>query len=396
MNPTIQPLARRRPLGVDESAQRLVWLDALRGLIIVIMALDHASNFIARVHPGEFWGVPLPVYSDAGHFLTRFVTHFCAPGFFFLMGVSMVLFTDSRRLLGWPEARITRFFALRGSILILLQLLIENPAWALGIVSGTIHGTPPPGGTGEMVLLYFGVLSALGAAMLVWSFLLRFNSAMIVTLSVVTILITQLLIPDPENAAVPYSPVLRLLLIPGQTGMWQVFYPVLPWLGVAGLGIAWGRMIRHDRNRAYRGALVGGISAIICFTLLRLFGEFGEFHAMTSGWVGFLNVTKYPPSLDFILLTLGVDLLLLILLARIEAQVQRWAKFLIVFGGSALFFYIVHLYLYACVGVAFPNGTTFGVMYAVWILGLVPLYPLCRWYQRFKSRRPPESVWRFF
>lgn len=378
------------------STQRLLWLDGLRGLIIVLMALDHASYFIARVHPGEFWGVPLPIYPDAEHFLTRLITHFCAPGFFFLMGTGMILFTDSRRQIGWPDRRITCFFALRGFILIILQLLLENPAWALGIFSGTTHTTKPPGGGGDVILLHFGVLYALGATMIFWSFFLRFGSAVFVSLSIIAILATQSLIPGADNAGFLYSPWLRLLLIPGQTGIWQVFYPFIPWLGLTGLGLAFGRLLRQNRNRAYRSALIGGTAFLLLFGLLRALGSFGDFHTPASGWIDFLNLTKYPPSLEFILLTLGVDLLLLFLLSKVETQLRSWGQSLLVFGSTALFFYVAHLYLYALMGFAFPNGTSFTLMYFLWFCGLVLLYPICLWYKRFKEQKPPESVWRFF
>ena len=391
-HPDSQPSPSAREKG---RTHRLLWLDGLRGLIMVLMALDHASYFVARVHPGEFWGVALPAYVDAGHFLTRFVTHFCAPGFFFLMGAGMILFTDSRRQIGWADRKITCFFALRGLILIILQLLVENPAWAIGMFSGVAHTAKPPGG-GEMILLHFGVLYALGATMIFWSFLLRFSSAVFVSLSVIAILATQLLIPGADNAAFLYSPWLRLLLIPGQTGIWQVFYPFLPWLGLTGLGLAFGRLIRQNRNRAYQSALIGGTAFLLCFALLRTLGRFGDFHIPDSGWIDFFNLTKYPPSLEFILLTLGVDLLLLFVFSKAETQLRSWAKCLVVFGSTALFFYVAHLYLYALIGFAFPNGTSFSVMYVFWFLGLLLLYPLCLWYRRFKEQKPAESVWRFF
>jgi uncharacterized membrane protein len=363
---------------------------------MVLMALDHASYFIARVHPGEFWGVALPTYPDVGHCLTRLITHLCAPGFFFLMGTSMILFTDARREIGWPDRRITRFFAVRGLILIILQLLIENPAWALGTLSGASHTTRPPGGGGETVLLHFGVLYALGATMIFWSFLLRFSSAVFVSLSVIAILATQALTPGAAQAGVRYSPWLRVLMIPGQTGIWQVFYPFIPWLGLAGLGLAFGRLLRQNPDRAYRGALAGGAALLLLFGLLRTLGSLGDFHARGPGWTGFFNLTKYPPSFAFILLTLGLDLLLLSVLSRAATQLRTWGKPLVLFGSTALFFYLAHLYLYALMGFAFPEGTSFRVMYLFWLLGLVLLYPACLAYRRFKERKAPESVWRFF
>jgi|WetSurMetagenome_2_1015567.scaffolds.fasta_scaffold151976_2 uncharacterized membrane protein len=374
---------------------RLLWLDAFRGFIIVLMALDHASFFVARIHPGEFWGVPLPDYPDTLHFLTRFVTHFCAPGFFFLMGTSMILFTESRRQIGWSDKRITIFFALRGFILIMLQLLLENFAWELGSLSGTIHTTKPPGG-GEMVFLFFGVLYALGITMIFWSLFLRFNSKVFGLLSIIAIIATQLLIPGVEKVGTLYSLWLRLLLIPGQTGISQVFYPFIPWLGLTGLGLVFGRILLKNRYLAYRSALFCGTALLMGFILLRTFGHFGNFHDQSHGWIGFFNLTKYPPSLAFILLTLGVNLQLIYLFSKVESLFQRWGKFLVVFGSTALFFYIIHLYLFALIGFAFPYGSSIIIMYFLWILGLVLLYPICLLYKRFKEKKSHESVWRFF
>ena len=97
-----------------QQPKRLLPLDALRGLIMILMAIDHANFFVARLHPtGEFWGVPLPQYNNIAEFLTRLVTHICAPGFFFLMGVGMVLFAHSRRSLGWSERKISQNLFLR-------------------------------------------------------------------------------------------------------------------------------------------------------------------------------------------------------------------------------------------------------------------------------------------
>src|SRR5215475_3578570 len=138
---------------------RLAPLDALRGLIMVVMALDHANLFIAHQHPlPEFWSAPTPPPASVLAFLTRFVTHFAAPGFFFLMGAGMVLLADSRRRLGWSKGAIVRYLLARGGLLIALQLLVENPAWRIG--DGPIF-------TRQVFLSYFGVLYGLGAAMIV-------------------------------------------------------------------------------------------------------------------------------------------------------------------------------------------------------------------------------------
>ncbi|MGD8864584.1 MAG: heparan-alpha-glucosaminide N-acetyltransferase domain-containing protein, partial [Anaerolineales bacterium] len=129
---------------------RIEPIDAFRGLIIILMALDHANYFIAQRHPsGEHWGGPFPSYDDPIAFLTRFVTHLSAPGFFFLMGMGMMLFAERRAGRGWPRQKIRRHLALRGLILIVLQFVIVNPIWKISPI-------PFPD-------WYQGVLVALGA-----------------------------------------------------------------------------------------------------------------------------------------------------------------------------------------------------------------------------------------
>lgn len=363
---------------------RLLPLEALRGLIMIVMALDHANLFIAHEHsPGEFWSGPFPRYGDALAFLTRFVTHLSAPGFFFLMGAGMVLFAESRRRLGWSEGAIARHLVVRGLLLIALQLLVEDPAWQIGAPLGLLP-------------VYVGVLYALGASMIAGALLLRAGSAALLGLSLATALATELLIADPRVAGPLTSPLLRLLLVPGRAENLLVYYPLIPWLGLAALGMVFGRRLARDRAGAYRAALPIGAALVLLFLLVRSFGGFGNIRPPAGpGWIAFLNVVKYPPSIVFILLTLGVNLLLLALLARVGAALGRWAQPLLVFGNSPLFFYIAHLYLYGLIGLALgPRGIGIPRMYPFWLLGLVLLYPLCWLYGRFKRSRAPDSVWR--
>jgi uncharacterized membrane protein len=168
--------------------------------------------------------------------------------------------SDSRHRVGWSDRRISRFFVLRGLLLIALQLLVEDPAWAIGIFSGKTLTTPPPGG-GEMVYFHFGVLYGLGASMVISSILLRFGTAIIGSVGVVAIFAAWVLIPRADHAGVLYPPWVRLLLIPGQTGTWQVFYPLIPWLGLTGLGLVFGRLLQADRSRAYRSVTVSRYAA---------------------------------------------------------------------------------------------------------------------------------------
>lgn len=381
---------------IASNASRLLYLDALRGLIMILMALDHASFFIAHKHPAEFWGQPLPEYAGALPFLTRFVTHFCAPGFFFLMGIGMMLFAQSRRQLGWTDSAIRKHFLTRGGLLIVLQLFIENPAWVLGPAAEL--GTQPPGG-GSSVMLHFGVLYGLGASMIVCAFLLRLNAIVLACISLLAMLVTQALIPGADKVAELYSPLARLLLIPGHTNIVQVFYPLLPWIGLAVFGLIFARWILANPDSIPRKAALIGVGFLLLFLLVRLTAGFGNIHPVNnSTWITFLNVTKYPPSLAYILLTLGADLLLLALFAGVVTTLRSWAKPLFVFGQTALFFYLAHLYLYAVMGltIAPAGGTSLGWMYAYWAGGLVMLYWFCVRYRKFKQSTAPNSVWRFF
>jgi uncharacterized membrane protein len=379
---------------LNSRAQRLLSLDALRGLVMILMAVDHANYFVARMHPnGEFWGIPLPHYESGAAFLTRLVTQPCAPGFFFLMGIGMVLFAKSRQKQGWSQGRISRHFIVRGLLLVLLQFFAENSAWLLG-PSTEFH---PPGGEGQ-VWFHFGVLYALGMTMILGAFLIRLKSALIFGISVATILLTQWLIPSSSQAEQLFSPVLRLILIPGQTGPMQVFYSFLPWLGCLGFGLIFGNWLVLNKRQAYRKALILGIVSLILFVVVRVAGGFGNIHPPESlGWMDFLHVTKYPPSIAFLLLTLGIVLVCLFLISRSDKGLKSWGNPLLVFGRSALVFYIFHLYVFGIIGLLFaPQGTGIPLMYVFWLGGLMLLYPLCLWYGRFKSRKTQESLWRFF
>ena len=207
---------------------------------MVVMAVDHASYFIARVHSRELWGASLPAYPDALWFWTRWITHICAPGFFLLMGVGVVLFADGRRSAGWTAGRITRSLVIRGLLLILLQLVVENSAWMIGDLSvrpdaEVIRGGPMPGG-GTEAAVYLGVLFSLGGSLVFWAFFQRLPAWLIGLVSLAAIVGAQVAVSGPDHAKTLYSPLVRALLVPGHTDAIVVLYPVIPWLGVTGLG----------------------------------------------------------------------------------------------------------------------------------------------------------------
>jgi len=369
-----------------ENQGRVQALDRLRGLLVVLMALDHANYFVARAHsPGEYWGGVFPAYATAAVFLARLVTHPAAPGFFFLMGTGMALFASRRAEQGWAARRIRCRLLLRGALLIGLQLLIVNRAWEL-----------TPGGWG--LRIYIGVLTALGAAMLVAAWLLDVKPLLLLIPASGLLIATELLTPGVSRWADPFHPILRLLLIPGGTRALWVNYPLLPWLGLTLFGLAFGGWLNRDPTGARRGTLWIGLGALAVFVLLRLGNGFGNIRTRSDGgWIGFLNVVKYPPSLTFVLLTVGFSLVVLRLLFLIEEGTSSSWDPLLVYGSTPLFFYMLHLFLYAGIGRLFaPGGTSAGGMLLYWLLGLAVLYPACVGFRALKRRQNSRSPLRLF
>jgi uncharacterized membrane protein len=364
---------------------RLLALDALRGLIVILMAVDHTNYFIAHQHPpGEQWGGGFPAYTDALVFFTRLITHPVAPGFSFLMGVGMYLFAVSRRKRGWSEWAITRHFLVRGAFLIALQLLVINRAWELG--PETFPDT------------YIGVLVALGGGMILGSLLLRLKPAYLLVIAGVLFVGTELIHPAPELWGKMQIDLPNLLLVrSGGTGELWSNYPILPWLELVTFGMVFGSWLVKDSQKAFKRAIqIGGVF-LLAFVLIRLLDGFGNIRPrMGDTWIDFFNVVKYPPAMTFTLLTMGFNLIVLGLFARLGERGQRFLQPLVVFGQVPMFFYISHLFLYLGLGVLLtPDGTGIPAMYPYWLLGLLILFPLCLWYGKVKRRSPPDSILRF-
>jgi uncharacterized membrane protein len=366
-------------------SKRFFPLDALRGLIIVFMALDHANYFIAQQHSsGEYWGGSFPAYHAALPFLTRLVTHFSAPGFFFLMGAGMLLFTESRRKQGWSAWKIIGHFWIRGSVLIALQLFVINPIWKAG-----------PEFFPE---IYIGVLIALGGTMMLGSLFLRLHPIALLILTLGLLIGTEWLHPDPStwgtlNIDVPNMALMRS----GGDGYLWSNYPVLPWLELVIFGILFGNWLRADNQKAYQKGLWLGIALLILFVIIRYLDDFGNIRPRVGNtWIDFLNVVKYPPSMAFTFMTMGINLLVLWGFSMANKLVETVSRPLVVFGREPLFMYVTHLALYMLIGKCFaPHGMSIPAMLPYWLLGLIVLYPLALWYGRFKQRQTPQSTWRF-
>jgi uncharacterized membrane protein len=366
---------------------RLLAVDALRGLIIVFMALDHANYFIAQKHPAsEIWDGMFPVYYDTLTFLTRFVTHFAAPGFFLLMGVGMFLFARSRSERGWSRWAVIRHFWIRGALLMALQLVIVNRAWEL-----SLQGWPTQ--------FYVGVLFALGASMILASLLLWLKPPYLLALTLALFIGTELLHPGLGMwNTVSHSPVSVIHLYPGGDSILWSYYPIWPWMELVTFGIFFGNWLAQDPRKAFSRAWKLGLGFLVAFAVIRAFDGFGNIRPrMGNNWIDLLNTVKYPPSMTFTLMTTGVNLIVLWLFSQIGPRLQPFVQPLVIFGRSPLLFYVLHLFLY--VGIAYlvaPNGTSIPLMLPFWLLGLLILYPICFLYGRYKLGRPVNSLVHLF
>jgi len=372
----------------SQTDKRLFALDALRGLIMILMSLDHANWFIAQKHSiGEYWGGPYPVYNDAVTFLTRLVTHPAAPGFAFLMGVGMLLFAESRKSRGWSKLKIWRYLWIRGALFIALQLFVVNRAWALS-----------PHGWG--IQIYWGVLASLGGGMILGSLFVWLPWQALAGIAVALFIGMEFTHPNPAQwGTLDEVPLGLLLGFSGGTPRLFSNYPVLPWLELVVFGLLFGRWLLVDRKNAYRRALWLGLGFLIAFVVIRALDGFGNIRPRSGdSWMDFLNPVKYPPAMTFTLLTMGFNLVVLWVFSQVKERGQAFFAPLVVVGRVPLFFYIAHLFHYAGISrwLALEDGMSIAGMIPYWILDIVILLPLCYGYRLLKYKKPFNSVLKYF
>lgn len=366
---------------------------------MILMAVDHSSGFIARQHGTEYWNGAISVYTNSLAFLTRLVTHLCAPGFYFLLGAGMVWFQTSRLASGWTQAQVVRRMALRGLMVFLIAQFLENP---ILLVQGRL--SPPlerfskltmaPPFDGSQAYLVIITLSCLGLVMMVGSLLLLLPPRGWLAVSIAGSIAVPLLLPASGK---PESAWRAVLAAAGGADHAVVPYPLLPWLTVAAFGMFCGYLWQaHPAWRNRVGWLGLGMVVLACG--LRYAGGWGNLvPARDASWIEFFNNVKYPPSCVFWTLSVGVDLLLLALLMRLPAFFKSPGSPLIVFGQTPMFFYVGHFYVLAAFAFGvFKTAGDFTMIYVMWVVVLAIMYPLCVWYGRFKLGKPPESIWRLF
>jgi uncharacterized membrane protein len=388
---------------VTAGVGRLASIDIVRGAVMVLMAIDHV-----RVYSGLPAGGP-----SAGIFFTRWVTHFCAPAFVFLAGASAYLYARAH-----PGLR--RFLLTRGVWLILLELTILRVAWTFNLDF-----------TGYNMA---GVIWVIGACMVLLALMVDLPVALVGIFGVVVmaghnLLDRQMGVLVPSLTEGSLSGLWKIVYLGFLAGpisvgdggpvLW-VLYSIVPWIGVMAGGYAFGTVLTLPPARRVRACLAVGIGAVALFLLLRGFDLYGDprpWSAPQPGTDGvqmpavlsFLNTTKYPASLSFLLMTLGPTIALMPLVEHARGPLARW---LTVFGRVPFFYYVLHIPLIhlLAMGVsivrsgevspwlfanhpmappAAPEGYAWSLLllYLVWATALVILYVASRWFAAIKAQR---------
>jgi len=368
--------------GLTEKTERLGFIDFTRGLAMLVMAWDHVTGFWNDVHGGLEGIVKVRQGNlDLLHFISRFITHFCAPTFIFLAGTSIALMSKSRRDRGQSENAISLHLLIRGLLLIALDFLVVAPSF-------------------DLPNLAFGVLACIGACMVVFSFARRLPADIVLLLSVLIILNSEFIdlsfIPD----TVAWGHYLRVILHePGFDWIPYVgFYPVIPWIGVMGIGFWFGSLLNELERKeidALQVPIAGtGVLCIGIFFVVRYLNSYGNLVYRWSGNImDWLFLSKYPPSVAFLLWSLGVMLLIqslgLIVMKNGYAS-NRFVSFITVFGKNPLFFYLVHLWLYRFrpPGQMPPIYLSLPQTLVAWGAGLIVLWFLTKKYSELKRAYP--------
>lgn len=349
-----------------------------------LMALDHACWYLLPTdRPENLWGA-LPRYTSLLSFLTGFLPHFAAPGFSFLMGVSMVLLANSRRKKGWEDRQVLQFFITRGLFFIAIQFGVENFLWQLRLRPDVSQYT------------YFGVLFSLGTNMILGAFFINFARHYLITIGAIGLTVTWWAIPSNIPIAASISLLQRILYLPGETPPVSVYFSVFPWAFLTLLGIACGKSIQMDSKKALRRMPYLGVALLTCFAIVRVSSSLGNLGPLPENpsWIDYLVLTKYPPSFLFLCITLGFELTLLGLWARFPLGKYTF-HFFEKLGSAPFFFYLAHLILFSFFGFLIGiNGLSLTAVWGVWIIGVLLLLPLVNWFSRFKQRQSVNSLWR--
>lgn len=346
---------------------RLQSVDALRGLIMIVMTLDHTRDFF-HVYATVFRPEDLARTTTA-IFLTRWITHVCAPVFMFTAGVGAFFWLQRE---GRTKAQLSGFLLKRGLWLALLDVMVIQFLVTFG--PGPSILTP---------------LWGLGWAMVFLAVMIYIPVVPLAFLSVGVIASHNLLDPVTSSQLGNYAWVWNCL---HQIGIFQVAgrqvlitYPLAPWFAVMAAGYCFGTVLLFDTEKRRAWLWRIGAATTVAFVVIRAINVYGDPVPWSGGVLSFLRCNKYPPSLDFLLMTLGPAILMLGWFDRFEFSRMNP---MIVFGRVPLFYFILHLSVLHLLALATGrNGYSLGIVYLLWIAVVAALYPLCLWFARLKQRR---------
>lgn len=365
-------------------------IDVMRGFVMVLMTIDHASETFNRgrvfTDSVMFWkpGSELPV----AQFLTRWMTHLCAPTFVLLAGVSLAIAVENRRVKGDSPGAIDRYILVRGALVVSFELLWMSPVML------------DPG----RILLQ--VLYAIGASLMCMALLRRLSDRALGLLGLTVVVFGELGIGALSALHVERTIPAAIILVAGffYQGRFIAAYPLVPWLGIMMLGWVLGRRLLVwraagvDAERAPRVLATLGVVALATFLVVRGIDGYGNMllHRDDGSLVQWLHVSKYPPSITFSALELGIASLLLAALFVLTRKRPDAGGPLRVFGQVALFYYLLHIHLMHLAAWMLGIRDKLGLVscYVGALATLVVLYPLCRAYRSHKAAHP-TSLARF-
>jgi uncharacterized membrane protein len=378
---------------------RIESIDLLKGLVMVIMALDHVRDYF---HYSSYFFDPTdPALTTVPLFFTRFITNFCAPAFSFLAGLSAFIIGRKK-----TKAELSNFFLKRGLWLVFVELVIMNFGWCFDP---------------EYKTLQFGVIWVLGINMILLAGLIHLPKKAILFFSC-ALIFGHILLDNIhlDNAFWTFLHE-RKPFLTTPDHIFRVGYSIIPWVAVMSLGNWFGSFYDKDYDALKRKKLFNsiGIAAVVFFVILRSINIYGNilpwaaYGNVTQTIFSFFNLSKYPPSLSFLLVTLGGTFLFL---ANAEKLKGKVVNFFCVFGRVPFFFYIIHIYLIHFWALIKAKFTGFGwqkmilpalpfrvealkgfgfnllIVYLIWILVIVLLYPLCKKFDVYKQAHK-EKWW---
>ncbi|MEO6654592.1 MAG: heparan-alpha-glucosaminide N-acetyltransferase domain-containing protein [Pyrinomonadaceae bacterium] len=390
--------------------ERIYSVDFLRGVVMMIMLLDHTRDF---VHAGALSSDPTdPATTTVAVFFTRWITHYCAPTFVFLSGVSIYL----QKASGKTNAELARFLWTRGLWLIFLEFTLirfsevfnldysyfgmAQVIWVIGVSMIVMAA---------LIYLPVKIVGFAGLAMVVLHNLLdRFNIPPQIAFAGD---------PPPDVWQILWAVFHQQSIMPlfGGSSTALIAYPLIPWVGVMAAGYAFGALYDRDRESRRKWLLTVGGAATVLFIVIRLINVYGDpapWSAQsdpTATFLSFLNTSKYPPSLLYLLMTLGPSIIVLGLTDSIDGK-AIWQRICITFGRVPMFYYILQWFVAHTAGIVLSlmagkeigyffvsilaqgkaappeYGFPLWVVYAAWITGLLLLYPLCLLWGNLKRR----------